>query len=179
MKKLLLCLMCLFSVCGYAQRKSICDEICGVRFGESYESAKEILQNKFGSPDYILTDENQIVYNYKTYSGIIFSEIDFCFQRNGNNSYMNQCIMGIDCRTAQEAKEYRDEIWEKVEPIYNGYHYAIDGNGFRFYEGGRSPLGGLLNGFVVDVVKFKRPYKGYNYFARIMYGPYDYVNEEF
>lgn len=177
-KTFVLLLMCLVSLCGYAQRKLICDEICGIRFGESYEIAKDKLEEKFGIPD-DSTDGNNILYTNKTYGGVFFSYISFSFQRDENNSYMNQCVMGMDCRTAQEAKAKRDEIWAKVEPLYSGYHYDVGNNGFKYYEGGCSPLGGVLNGFVVDVVKYFKPYHGFNYFARVMYGPYDYVTEEF
>lgn len=196
MKKFFLCMMCLFALCGYAQEDEddliggkrynewlanlTCTEVCGVRFGSQYETAKEVLQNKFGSPDYTLTDENQIVYNYKTYGGIAFSTIVFAFQRNNNNSYMNQCVMLIDCKTAQEVKEKRDYIFSKVIEKYGTWNEYIDKNGFKYYQSGISPLGGEIgSGFDIDVMKYNKPYNGYNYFARIIYGPYNYIHEEF
>lgn len=156
-----------------------CTEVCGVRFGSSYETAKEILKRKYGEPDYMGTNENTIVYHYKSYGGMNFTYIAFDFQRDDIGSYMNQCVMGYDCKTAEEAKNKRDTIWKKAKEKYPFCHWGIDDNGFKYYESGFSPLGGFGNGFIVDVVKFDEPYNGYRYFARIMYGPYNYVKEEF
>lgn len=197
MKKVfILGLLCLSVMGGYAQddsddwkvegknykeceSKLICKEVCGVRFGSSYETAKEILKRKYGEPDYIETNENTIVYHYKSYGGIYFTYIAFDFQRDGAFSYMNQCVMGYDCKTAEEAKNKRNTIFDKARSKYNAWCEGIDDNGFKYYESGCSPLGGFGNGFVVDVVKFDEPYNGCRYFARIMYGPYNYVKEEF
>lgn len=198
MKKFFLCMMCLFALCGYAQEDEdeddliggkrynewlanlTCTEVCGVRFGSQYETAKEVLRNKYGSPSILDTDENKICYKFKSYGGIFFSYIIFYFQRSENNSYMNKCVMGIDCRTAQEAKEKRDYIFSKVREKYGSWDENIDENGFKYYESGISPLGGGIgSGFCVDVVKYDKPYDGYKYFARIIYGPYSYVTEDF
>lgn len=187
MRKLIaLGLMCLSMLNGYAQDNNkkykpeiTCTEVCGVRFGCSYETAKEILKQKYGDPDYFGTDENTILYKYKVYAGMNFAYIAFCFQREGTCSFMNQCVMGDDCKTVEEAKNKRDAIWEKVKAKYPFCHNGIDCNGFRFYESGCSPLGGFGNGFIVDVVKYDVPINGYKYFARIMYGPYNYVQEDF
>lgn len=183
-KTFVLLLMCLCSVCGHTQdlnefiSSQICTEVCGVRFGSQYETAKEILKRKYGEPDYL--DESIISYQYKYYGGINFSSIIFYFQRSENNSYMNKCVMGVDCRTVQEAKEKRDYIFSKVKEKYGSWTEDIDKNGFKYYEGGISPLGGEIgSGFFVDVVKFDKPDNGYKYFARIIYGSYNYVTEEF
>lgn len=183
MKKLfILGLLCLSVLGVYAQdlkSKQTCTEVCGVRFGCSYETAKLILKRKFGEPDYMGTDENSIVYCYKTYGGIGFTYMSFNFQRGGAHSYMNQCVMGYDCKTAEEAKNKRDEIWLKARRKYTTWHEDIDDNGFKYYESGCSPLGGIYNGFIVDVLKLDEPHNGCRYFARIMYGPYNYVKEDF
>lgn len=197
MKKLfILGLLCLSVLSGYAQddsddwkvggkhyqewaSKQMCTEVCGVRFGSSYETAKESLKRKYGEPDYLETNENTIVYHYKSYGGMNFTYISFDFQRDGAFSYMNQCVMGYDCKTAEEAKNKRDAIWDKARSKYTAWSEDIDDNGFKYYKSGCSPLGGFGNGFVVDVVKFDEPYNGYRYFARIMYGPYNYVKEDF
>ncbi len=199
MKKVfILGILCLSVLCGYAQdddsddwkiggkhyqewqAKQTCSEVCGVAFGSSYETAKDILKNKYGEPDYLETDDNSIVYHYKSYGGINFSYISFKFQRDGTYSYLNQCVMGIECKTIQEAKTERDYIWSKAREKYTAWREGTDKNGFKYYESGISPLGDDLHtGFIVDVVKYDKPYNGYRYFARIMYGPYNYVKEDF
>lgn len=181
----ILVLLCLSVLSGSAQDDSgknypewmMCTEVCGVRFGSSYENAKAILERKYGEPDHM--NENTISYRYKSYGGMIFTDIVFYFQRDDNHSYMNQCVMGYECRTAEEAKNKRDEIFTKAESKYNAWHENVDDNGFKYYESGCSPLGGFGNGFVIDVVKHREPYNGCRYFARIMYGPYQYIDEEF
>lgn len=197
MKKLfILGLLCLSVLGGYAQddsddwkvggkhyqewvAKQTCTEVCGVRFGSSYETAKEILKRKYGEPDYLETNENIIVYHYKSYGGMNFTYMSFGFQRDGAHSYMSQCVMGYECKTAEEAKDKRDAIWTKARSKYTAWSEDVDENGFKYYESGCSPLGGFGNGFIVDVVKLSEPYNGYRYFARIMYGPYNYVQEDF
>ena len=87
--------------------------------------------------------------------------------------------MGYDCETEEEAKSKRDAIWGKVKEKYRFGHEDIDIDGFKYYESGCSPLGGFSNGFVVDIVKLNETYNGYKYFARIKYGPYNYVKEDF
>lgn len=198
MKKIfILGLLCLSVLGGYAQdddsddwkaeekrfqefeAKQTCTEVCGVRFGSSYENAKEILKGKYGEPDYMETDENTIVYHYKSYGGINFTDMFFYFQRDGSLSYMNQCVMGYECKTAEEAKNKRDAIWTKARSKYTAWREGIDDNGFKYYESGWSPLGGICNGFVVDVIKLNETHNGCRYFSRIMYGPYNYVQEDF
>lgn len=187
MKKIIILgILVVNAICIFAQDNNkkwrpeiTCTEVCGVRFGSSYETAKEILKRKYGEPDYFETNENTIVYHYKSYGGMNFTFISFDFQRDGTFSYMNQCVMGYECKTAEEAKEKRDAIWDKAKKKYPFCHWDIDDNGFKYYESGCSPLGGFGNGFIVDVVKLDKPYNGYQYFARIMYGPYNYVKEDF
>ena len=70
-------------------------------------------------------------------------------------------------------------IFSKAERKYAAWHEGIDDNGFKYYESGCSPLGGFGNGFVIDVVKYDKPYNGCRYFSRIKYGPYNYVQEDF
>ena len=190
-KKIILGLLCASALFVSEQNKTrssqyqeyfdrqTCKEVCGVSFGSSYESAKEILKAKYGEPDYLDTDENKIVYSYKSYGGIQFSHMAFVFQRDNYNSYMSQCAMGIDCKTIQDAKNNRDYIYSKVKERYGAWHVGIDGNGFKYYQGGTSPLGEFGEGFIIDVVKYDDSKSEYKYIARIMYGPYNYVKEEF
>lgn len=192
MKKFfILGLLCVSALCVSAQKEigspqyyrwldsQTCKEVCGVPFGSSYERAKKILKNKYGEPDYIDTDENKIVYNYKSYGGIHFTYMAFIFQRDNYNSYMSQCVMGIDCKTIQEAKNNRDYILSIVKEKYRTWKYGIDEDGFKYYKGGNSPSGEFGEGFTIDVVKYNDPSYPYKYFARIVYGPYNYVKEEF
>ena len=77
-KNILLGMLIINTLCISAQDNNTkwrpeitCTEVCGVRFGSSYETAKEILKRKYGEPDYMGTNENTIVYHYK--SPLIFN----------------------------------------------------------------------------------------------------------
>lgn len=186
MKKILLLFFCILAQICSAQEQTFeefyesqfCRSVCGVKFGDSYENVKSSLEKKYGSPNALYTDEDNIVYLYKSYCGILFSVIDFSFQRDEKGSYLNQCVMCINCRTAQDAKEKREKIWSKIKGKYSPWNEGVDKNGFKYYSGGISPIG-YEDGFCVDIVKYSEPVDGYLYYARIMYGPYNYVKEEF
>lgn len=93
---------------------------------------------------------------------------------------MNQCVMLIDCATIKDVKNRRDYIWNIVREKYTTWEEGTDVNGFKFYKSGISPKeGGINSGFVVDVVKYSKTYNNCDYSARLMYGPYNFVKEEF
>ncbi len=169
MKRLFLAsfmLLCTFVV--YAQ-----SSICGVVFGSDYDFSKTQLENKFG--DSYFADENDIIYKGKEYAGFYFSTILFGFQRTLNESYFNKCIFVIECSSVQEAKTTRDYLKNKFEKKYGELDTYKDTKGFLYYQGGESPLNSDYYGFCIDVFKYDRGV----YAARITYGPYNYVNEEF
>lgn len=169
MKRLFLsAFMFLCSYIVYAQ-----SSICGVVFGSDYDFSKTQLENKFGNSYF--ADENDIIYKGKEYAGFYFSTILFSFQRTLNGSYFNKCILVIECSSAQEAKTTRDILKNKFEKKYGELDTYKDANGFLYYQGGESPLNSDYYGFCIDVFK----YGGRVYSARITYGPYNYLNEEF
>lgn len=166
---LLLLIMLLCAYTTYAQTS-----ICGVQFGQSYKDAKVLLENKFGEPNF-LSDKNTIIYESKNYGGIYFSSLYFNFQySNEGNSYFNKCILVIDCVTDQEAKAKQDDLKTIFERKYGETDTSYDEDGYIYYKGGTSPVNPLKYGFYIDVIKKKDSYA-----TRIVYGPYDYLNEEF
>lgn len=159
----------------------IVTEICGVKFGTSYEVAKEMLENKYGSSEYDFTHSKQTIsFKNKKYAGIIFDTIHFLFQSDGYRTYMNGCVFILDANTAEEAKEKRDLLYKRLSEKYFMVE-ETDKNGFKYYIGGISPLNSDDFAFVINVIKYdKELAKLYNpYAARLMYGTYDYVKEEF
>lgn len=157
--------------------RKIITEVCGVKFGSSYEECKQILKNRFGRYNYMLTDEEYIFFNDKQYAGFNFGLIFFHFQRDANGSYLNECGMCKDCKTADEAKQVRDDIKSELEKKYFVVD-AIGDYGFKFYMAGFGPLGNSV-GLWLEVCKYDKPIRGFPYFVRLRYGPYDYVREEF
>lgn len=170
MKRFYLFIISLFCVLFVKAQNSI----CGVTFGQSYSTAETLLENKFGKPNY-LSDKNTIIYDSKNYGGVFFSTIYFDFQYSSMGySYFNKCIFIIDCVSAQEAKNKRDELKEIFERKYGKTDVAYDEDGFAYFKGGTSPVDPLKYGFYIDIIK-----KQHSYAARVVYGPYNYVNEEF
>jgi hypothetical protein len=150
-------------------------EICGIPFGSSYEKAEEILENKYGSSSY-LSDKNTIVYLNKSYGGILFDRIMFLFQSDGYKSYMNGCVFVLEATSLNDAKEKRDRLYRNLSSKYDLYE-NVDEDGNKYYYGGRPPIH-YGTGLTIDIVNISdKPKK--KYVARLMYGRYNYVKEEF
>lgn len=159
----------------------IVTEICGVKFGTSYETANEMLENKYGRPEYDYTHSKQtITFKHKSYAGINFDTIHFLFQSDGYRTYMNGCVFILDANTAEEAKEKRELLYKRLSEKYY-MEDRTDENGFKYYIGGISPVDVNDAAFVINIIKYNKELaKLYNpYAARLMYGTYDYVKEEF
>lgn len=154
----------------YAQ---VITKICGVEFGDSYNNAERILENKFGEKDYLLSDRTQIVFKNKLYAGIYWNYLGFEFQSDGNKSYFNRCILVQECKTAAEAIKKRDAIKEKMEDKYD-IEKRKDEDGFLSYRGGMNPTNPFLSGFVIGIIKLENG----DFCSALMYGPYNYVEEE-
>ena len=150
-------------------------EICGIPFGSSYEKAEEVLDNKYGSSSY-LSDKNTIIYLNKSYGGILFDRIMFLFQSDGYKSYMNGCVFVLEATSLSDAKEKCDRLYRNLSLKYDIVE-GVDDNGNKFYYGGRSPVPFGI-GFSIDIIKYDNKSKN-SYAARLMYGQYNYVKEEF
>lgn len=179
----------LFVSVADAQRDQQVKQICGINFGISLPEARQILSNKFGEPIYDPTGSNRLSFDNVKYAGISFDSIHFLFQSDGRRTYFYTCIF------IKEAKSKKD-----IQPILNLYKEllskkytlseAINEFGFLDYGGGISPLWSgspfelldNLSAFHTDVIKYDSNIIdtfGYKYGVRIIYGPYNYVNEEF
>lgn len=175
MKKTILILLALISVLGINAQGRV-SEICGVYFGASYEQAKRILSTKFGEP--FTADTNKLQFNYKQYGGFNFSSIIFVFQRDGAASYLNACIMGSDCKTKEEAQRQCYQYYLRLSSKYNLESFTTN-DGETAYSGGIAPRGDG-DAICIDYVKYDTPTASGNwYFARIYYGPFQYVKEDF
>lgn len=154
-------------------------EICGISFGTSYFTTKGMLENKFGNPDYN-PDKTIITYSNKTYGGITFDYIHFLFQSDGIHSYFNGCVFILSAKSLGEAKTKQKMLYEKLSEKYN-MNDKTDENGNLYYIGGYSPIPNDGAGFCIDILKYdSETAKGfYPYSARLVYGRYNFVKEEF
>lgn len=74
---------------------------------------------------------------------------------------------------AEDAKKKRDYLHKVLSDKY--FMIArIDDNKFKFYNGGTSPLNDEEWGFLIDVY-----HEGRFWCARLFYGPFNYIKEEF
>lgn len=179
----------LFVSVADAQRDQQVKQICSINFGISLPEARQILYNKFGEPIYDPSSSNRLSFKNVKYAGISFDSIHFLFQSDGWQTYFYTCIF------IKEAKNKED-----IQPILNLYKKllskkyllseAVSELGFIDYWGGISPLWSgspfelidNLAAFHTDVVEYDFNLAntfGNKYGVRIIYGPYNYVNEEF
>lgn len=172
MKKFLIIFFTFVFVLGANAQTSI----AGVDFGLDYDTAKLILENRFGKCDYD-SDANTLEFSNKEYAGLFFTGLRFGFQRTASKSYMNRCILFNYYETAHDAITERDLFKDIISKKYVLDSFK-DEDGFIFYRGGSNPLDKDKYGFLIDVVKLNPPAKS-KYCVRIYYGPYNYLNEGF
>lgn len=153
-------------------------EICGIPFGTSIEEAEKMLENKYGYSEYN-PDKLVITYKNKYYAGVLFDTIHFLFESDGVHSYMNGCTFILNVETLRDAEKKRDMLHDKLKEKYTMVSDKDD-NGNTFYIGGYAPTGDGL-AFIIDIVKYEKRLARlyYPYAARLMYGRYQYVKEEF
>ncbi|MBQ9187228.1 MAG: hypothetical protein IJ144_05330 [Prevotella sp.] len=161
------------------KEKQTVKEICGVPFGSSYEKTKEMLENKYGYPEYN-PDRTVITYKHKTYAGFTFDSIHFLFQSDGIHSYLNGCVFIMDAKSLSDAKKKQEMLYKKLSDKYFMLD-DTDSNGNKFYYGGYPPTPDDGVGFSIEILKYDselaRLYSPYA--ARLAYGRYNYVKEEF
>nr|WP_302934688.1 hypothetical protein [uncultured Prevotella sp.] len=173
-------------MCKKRQIKSIAN----IPFGTSLEKAEPILRNKFGTPKKI-PGKNAIIFENIKYAGYDFDYVDFSFQSDGVNTYMNSCVFIIYATSLTDAIEKEKMLANVVLRKYNMEEYK-DNNGNPMHVGGYSPLWNgdwktfntpeymcAIHTYILKItgdltIQINKPYA-----VRIMYGPYSYVKEEF
>lgn len=165
MKKLLILLLALMPFIANAQNNRV-TEICGVKFGSSYMSAKYILEARYGKCD--IEDDDDIIFLSKEYNGLNFDMIGFRF----NSSLLNHVVFSIMCETKEEARSARDIIAEMLKKQYT-LTQKVDNDGEIALWGGSSPFNPDEYGFFVAVDKVEG-FENYPYAAFLCFGPYGY-----
>lgn len=189
MKKIIITyIVCLFPLLSFSQSYSlgsdsaeidsvadvidVCEQICGLNFGASFETAEIILRGKFGRESAHAENE-ELIFHDKSYGGINFDQLVFGFQSDGRRTYFNKCVLILMAKNADDAKRKRDFLYKKLSNKYFLFT-RTDNNKFKFYNGGTSPVNHDDWGFFIDVF-----HEGSVWAARLFYGPYQYVEEEF
>ena len=158
-------------------------ELCNIPFGSSYKTSKKILAEKYGDCDYLTSTKDCLAYRDKFYSGILFTDLFFMFQSDGEATYFNKAVLSKDTKTKEEAVQLKKYLDEKLSKKYQLYKILDEGNTCLSMGGiCPTPSEGVFGGYAisVDVLNFDVPTReGCMHAVRIMYGPYDYVEENF
>lgn len=156
-------------------------EICNIPFGSSYESTKKVLEDKFGDYSYRLSTKDMLVFEKKRYAGILFDRIYFSFQSDGRKTFFNGAIFVLECKNKHDAIERKTELHGKMAKRYINLKNMDDGDNFMSM-GGLAPIPTSITsgfGFYIDILKYDDETISKPYAVRIVYGPYEFVKEEF
>lgn len=161
-------------------------EICNIPFGCTLMEAKDVLRKKFGDALYVTDDV--IMYENKSYAGNRFDTLIFMFQSDGRRNYFNQAAFCIYVSDKEEAIATKNRLHKRLSKRYP----SMIGEDLDVSMGGLQPVPNshLVNevvvgcttselgyGFEIKIIEnddYRHPY-----FVRIMYGPYEYVKEDF
>lgn len=163
--------------------------IGGISFGISREEAMELLKNKYGEPVY---NPGSTVISFRNikYAGYDFDSVHFLFQSDGTNSFFNSCIFIKEAKTQKKAVEEQENLYKVLCDKYE-LSKAETENGLNTYGGGISPLWdghwySLIDEYYTalhtDIIQYESDLVeiyGNKYAARLIYGPYNYIKEEF
>lgn len=164
--------------------------IGGIPFGISHSKAEVMLRNKFGIPNSDPSTTTLFFRDIK-YAGHDFASVYFMFQSDGINSYLNGCVFITNASSLSDAIKKEKYIADDVLSKYTLFE-SKDSDGYPIHSGGISPLWDghwasldfdeYGNGLHTDIIKYDSDWAktyGYPYAVRIIYGPYNYVKEEF
>lgn len=171
------------------QKSQQVKQICGINFGSSLNEARRVLSNKFGEPMYDPAGSNRLSFKNVKYAGTSFDSIHFLFQSDGWQTYFYSCIFIKEAKNKKDIQPILDLYKELLSKKYT-LSEVIGEFGFLDYGGGVSPLWSgspfelldHLTAFHTDVIEYDSSLAatfGNKYGVRIIYGPYNYVNEEF
>lgn len=170
-------------------RKDQVFSIANVDFGTSCKEAEGKLKNKFGEP-YFLSSNNKLQFKNIKYGGLDFNSVFFLFQSDENNSFLNCCIFIREAKDYAQALDIEKEYANILSRKYTKVFSEVDEKGNPFHFCGFSPLwDGTLQGSYeagvaihIDIMKYDEEVARnlqYQYAVRLIYGPFNYVKEEF
>lgn len=164
--------------------------IANVEFGSSREKCEKILRKKFGTPS-IYSSTDRLLFTDIKYAGLDFNSLFFLFQSDGERTYLNSCIFVINVNDYQSALSKEKDLTYMLSKKYSTILNVVDSNGNPCHICGVSPLwNGTIEGLFTagtaihtNIMKYEEkvakdagtgPYA-----VRLIYGPFDYVKEEF
>lgn len=163
--------------------------IAGIPFGISKEKALSMLKNKFGEPRTVTN--SYIAFENIKYARFEFDAVLFEFQSDGTNTFLNSCTFGKYASSFSKALDLESEYAQTLSEKYHRVSRIADENGNPMHACGYSPLwNGILKDMDLDshiaaihtsIIPNDSPYQkdDEKYMVRLIYGPYNYVKEEF
>lgn len=162
--------------------------IAGIPFGISKEKALSMLKNKFGEPRTVTN--SYIAFENIKYARYEFDAVVFEFQSDGANTFFNACTFGKYASSFSKALDLESEYAQTLSEKYKMVTRFADENGNPMHLCGYSPLwNGTLRDFDsnshiaaihTSILPNETSYKDDDkYMVRLIYGPYNYVKEEF
>ena len=168
MRKMFILTIVFLSVVASAQN-NIISEVCGVKFGTSFNEAKNILNKQYGIPSRVTDDGTLIAYEGKNYGGKVFDQLYFVFEKEDNFGF-DVAVLSIACTTKNDAEKERDNIADLFKEEYN-LDKRKNISGDIVYYGGTSPLSNKGYGFKIEIYKDNdSSLTGESYNARIVFG---------
>lgn len=160
--------------------------IASVKFGMSRNKVEKILRKKYGEPSIFSTSDKLHFENIK-YGGLYFNSVYFLFQSDGKRSFLNSCIFVVDVRDYHAAIDMERKISNILSKRYSFIKECQDENGNPMHICGLSPLwDGTSENFSdatiaihTDIIDYDNTGYEYKYGVRLIYGPFDYIKEEF
>lgn len=153
--------------------------VAGVEFGSTYESCKITLDNRYnGGTSSYQSENNTLCYNNVNFGGESFDYVNFCFQNDGNKTYLYyiEFVSRFNLTDAKYAKDQRDRLFSTFKEKYDFRWKNTDSDGFICYVLGHDPQN-KENGFVAIQTE-KRKTKGGDekIWTVVSYGPVKFIN---
>lgn len=164
--------------------------IANVEFGSSREEAEKILRKQFGNPS-INSSADRLLFTDIKYAGLDFNYLFFLFQSDGERTYLNGCIFVINVNSYRFALSTEKDLTYMLSKKYSTILNDVDSNGNPYHTCGVSPLwNGTIEGLLTarfaiytNIMKYEEKIAKEagigSYAVRLIYGPFDYVKEEF
>lgn len=164
--------------------------IANVEFGSFRKKAEKILRKKFGNPS-IYSSADKLLFTDIKYAGLDFNSLFFLFQSDGERTYLNGCIFVINVNDYQSALSKEKDLTYMLSKKYSTILNDVDSNGNPCHICGVSPLwnvtidglftaGGAIHTNIMKYEEKVAKDAGTGpYAVRLIYGPFDYVKEEF
>lgn len=168
MKRILLSIFCVCSICCYSQNLSV----AGVSLGDEYSRVESLLEYRYGTT--FSKEHNEICYYEINIGGINYdsASFDFIYRSATRDRRLNGVFLSSHFKLSEleQAKRYRDRIAELYAKKYYDMESLNNDDGFKIY---RCALNADREFFMILISLKKSVSKGGDtfYYVTVSYGP--------